>query len=498
VLYIASFDIGTTNVKGILVSHEAKPVLEVSVPLTTMQSENYIEQNPSEWFEAVVKITKQWLSAGIYAEDIAAISFSGQMQDCIPVTHEGNPARPAILYSDSRAAKQAERMNQDLGTPAIRNITGNHLDGTLTFPKILWIKEQEPEIYQQTSVFLISAKDYVIRQLTGRNVTDPTSAATVGVMNVSKRQWESEWLYRYNIESEKLPVICPSDEIAGHVNEQASKITGLAAGTPVLCGIGDAGAATIGAGVTRLGEMYAYLGTTGWVATPAKEVGSVGQGVFHLAHAEKELYIAIAPLMNAGNAHKWAISVFGNSSEYNNDFAFQEAEKLMQSCDRGKNDILFLPYLNGERCPVQNPNASGSFIGIRPTTTKAEMCCAVLEGVAMGMKQAMELVSSDKSRLSLIGGGSKSVIWNQIIADIFDMEVIVPQESEYLTSIGAAALGFICLGWEQSYYDFYQKSLSYQIFKRYIPDKTKAAHYKRKYKKYTMLYPALEPTFMLN
>ncbi|BBH23094.1 gluconate kinase [Paenibacillus baekrokdamisoli] len=498
--YIASFDIGTTNVKGLLVSHGSKPILEKNKPLTTIQTDHHMEQDPSQWLEAVVTITKEWLSAGILAEDIALITFSGQMQDCIPIDLNGNPVRPAILYSDGRAAKQGNRIKQDLGISHIRDVTGNHMDGTLTFPKIVWLKEEEPDNYHQTSTVLIGSKDYVIYQLTGKLVTDPTTAATTGLMNLSQRQWETDWLNRYEIASSKLPAICPSDEVVGLVTEHAAQITGYIVGTPVLCGIGDAGAATLGAGITCLGEMYAYLGTTGWVATPTKEVSQASEGVFHLAHVDKELYIVIAPLMNAGNAHKWVMSVFGDSLRLNDDLAFEELDNLMKSCDRGKSELLFLPYLNGERCPVQNTDATGCYIGIRPTTTKEEMCCAVLEGVAMSMRQVMEFISTDvdNNRLTLIGGGSKSVIWNQIIADVFDMEVIVPQDSQYLPSMGAAALGFIHIGWEQSYFEFCQSSLSLQNSIRYVPNEKNTSHYKKKYKKYSMLYPALEPIFSID
>jgi xylulokinase len=495
--YIASFDIGTTNVKGILVSSEARSILEKNIPITTMQIDKAIEQNPDQWLEAVKNIIKEWLSIGVCATDISLITFSGQMQDCIPVTLNGNPVRPAILYSDARAGKQADRLREELGDSLIRERTGNHMDGSLTFPKIMWLREHEPQHFEQTASFLISSKDYVIQQLTGRMVTDPTSAATTGLMNLQKRTWETDWLSQYEIAADKLPPICSSDEIVGVVTDQAAQVTGLVPGTPVLCGIGDAGAATIGAGVSLPGEMYAYIGTTGWIATPTKEVNFVGEGVFHLSYPHENLDISIAPLTNAGNAHKWAMSVFGNSFASNDNLAFQELEKLMQSSDRGKNNLLFLPYLNGERCPIQNADATACFIGIKATTKKEDMCCAVLEGVAMGMKQVMELISSptDDKRITLIGGGSKSAVWNQIIADIFGLDVYVPDESQYLPSMGAAALGFIRLGWDASYPDFSRRLIASQKVECYTPNGELSSHYEQKYRKYTMLYPALEATF---
>lgn len=493
--YIAAFDIGTTNAKGILVSREGRASLEFNVPLTTVQTETAIEQDPEQWVDAVQGIARQWWSAGILPHEIELIAFSGQMQDCIPVDGDGKPLRPAILYSDSRAARQSDRIKREIGEGPIRAVTGNHMDGTLVFPKMVWIKEQEPDNYERTAVFLMGAKDYVIRRLTGRCVTDPTTASTAGCMNIARREWEQEWLRPYGIEAGKLPAIIPSDEVAGELTEEAAAATGFRPGTQVLAGIGDAGAATIGAGATRPGELYAYIGTTGWVAAPAEAVSYAGDSVFHLAYAQAGLYVAVAPLMNAGNAYQWAKSVFGR--DVDGEPAFEELERLMSACDRLRSGVLFLPYLNGERCPVHDPDASGCFIGLRTTTTKEEMCCSVLEGVAMAMKQVMAMIApghGDK-RLTLIGGGSRSGIWNQIIADVIGIEVIVPEESQYLPAIGAAACGFVQRGWERSYPDFSSSRFSRQRFKRYIPDDAAADHYKRKYEKYVRLYPAVETLF---
>ncbi|AJY74155.1 xylulokinase [Paenibacillus beijingensis] len=493
--YIASFDIGTTNAKGLLVSREGRTSLEFNRSLTTLQKDTAIEQEPEQWLEAVRDIALEWWRAGIHPREIALISFSGQMQDCIPVDAHGKPLRPAILYSDGRAGHQSDRMKRDIGETSIREITGNHMDGTLVFPKMIWVKEMEPEIYRQTAMFLMSSKDYVIHRLTGESVTDPTTASTAGCMNIAQRRWESDWLQLYGIEAGKLPAIRASDEVVGYMTGDAAAYTGFVQGTKVLSGIGDAGAATIGAGAVRPGDLYAYIGTTGWVAAPVPKVSYVSDSVFNLAYADENLFVAVAPLMNAGNAYQWAKSVFGR--HHNDEKAYDELEQLISACDRRTNGVLFLPYLNGERCPVQNPNASGCFIGLRATTTKEEMCCSVLEGVAMAMKQVMEMIAPNyrDNRLTLIGGGSKSGIWNQIIADVLSIEVIVPEESQYLPSIGAAAAGFLNMGWEQTYSDFCRRWFSQQRVKRYFPDDVFSAHYEKKYEKYVQLYPAMESLF---
>lgn len=491
--YIAAFDIGTTNAKGVLVSRDGVIHGEMTRPIHTYHEENRIEQEPEVWWQAVWEIAQEWWESGFESETIEAITFSGQMEDCIPVDAEGKAVRRAILYSDSRADSEARQILERFGEEEIRNKTGNHLDGQMTFPKMIWLRENEPDCFSQTECFLISAKDYIIRQLTGRNVTDPTSAATAGMMNLLDRAWLSTWLSSLGLNSSYLPELLAPDEIAGYVKEAASLLTGFKIGTPVLCGIGDAGATTLGAGVTEIGEMYAYLGTTGWVALPSAAVSPVGNGVFHLAHASQDRLIAIAPLLNAGNVHHWALSVLGDPNLESKE-GFVYLEELMANTDPGLRKVIFLPYLHGERCPIQDPDASGSFIGLKATTTRGEMCAAVLEGVAMAIRQVMELLLGDKEiqRITLIGGGSKSRVWNQIIADVCHCNVVVPKDSEFLPALGAAAAGYVRLGWANSYADFSKRFLSLQAGELYSPKAKNGLAYNKLYHSYLRLYSAVK------
>ncbi|MCH5584868.1 hypothetical protein MK805_07755 [Shimazuella sp. AN120528] len=479
--FIASFDIGTTQVKGILVSKDVKPYLEKDISIRTDYQNGKMEQNADHWYQAVISILSYWFTQGIRAKDIELITFSGQMQDCIPVNKEGTPLCPAILYGDNRAAEQAVLLEQKL---PIQAITGNHMDGSLTFPKILWLKEQETEVYQNTACFLMGSKDYVIRHLTGKCVIDPTTAATSGMMNIKTKKWQSKWLEAFGIDLNKLPEILSSDQIVGTVTNQASKATGLLAGTPVLCGIGDGGSASIGAGVFRAGEVYGYIGTTGWMATPVHEVLQSTKGLFHLPYIDDNQFLAIAPLMNAGNVHKWAAHTFDSS--------YESFEQSVSSTDRSSNELLFLPYLNGERFPIQDVNASGCMIGMRSDTLPADMGCAVLEGVAMAMRQVMEAITDEnKGALSLIGGGTKSKVWNQIMADVWNRVVKVPAESQFFPAMGAVVLGAKILGWGIDATKF-AKDFPFEI---YMPNNIMVEHYNKKYKKFELLYTQLKSIF---
>jgi xylulokinase len=499
--YIAAFDIGTTNAKGVLVRHDGMMSHEQNVPLHTLHREGTVEQDPEQWLDAIRTIADAWWTAGVPSDEVELLSFSGQMQDCIPIRANGQPVRPAILYSDGRGFAQAERVKQELGSEHIFEVTGNAMDGTLTFPKILWMKQHEPELEAQTAWFLISSKDYIVFHLTGVAVSDPTSAATAGMMNLRTRQWETSWLDRYGVEVTKLPPLLATDEIAGTVHAEAARITGFAVGTPVLCGIGDAGATTIGAGVTGDGEMYGYLGTTGWVGMTASEKLPAENHVFHLAHPASELIIAVAPLLNAGNAHQWAVTTFGDMGLKDGaptNETYQAFEEALSNEDRSQNHVLFLPYLNGERTPVQDQAATGCFIGLQQTTTKAMMGCAVLEGVAFAMKQVQQLLvkpSGDDKPLIFIGGGSKSAVWCQMLADIFGVEVRVPEESQFLPALGAAAAGFIRLGWVQSYSEFADRYILSFSSKKYLPNSSLYMHYQKKYERYVNIYPSVKHLF---
>ncbi|WP_010275325.1 xylulokinase [Paenibacillus senegalensis] len=508
--YIASFDIGTTNIKGILVCGKAVVHNVKNRPIDVITTDGCVEQEPEAWYQAVAAIAQEWFREGIRPDEIKLISFSGQMQDCIPVSAEGTPVRPAILYSDGRGVEQSKRLLEKLGEEAIIRETANHMDGTLTLPKIMWLQEHEPHAYSEAASFLISSKDYVISRLTGAFVTDPTSAATTGCMNLQTRTWMEEWLKQLDMEAEKFPLILPPDAEAGQVHKRGSSETGFSEGTPVLCGIGDAGAATLGAGVYREGEAYAYIGTTGWVAAASERYMDVQNGAFNLAYVVPGRQISIAPLTNAGSAHKWAAQVFGpgtgaaaenfetDRNEDGDSLLFAELESALEKTERGSG-VLFLPYLNGERCPVQDVNASGSFVGLRTTTTKGQMGLAVLEGVALAIRQVMSLIVKPeaKLRISLIGGGAKSQVWCQILADVLQCELVVPDDSHYLPSIGAAMLGFPKMGWSINVEEICARVKAAQQVKSYYPNPELADYYNKQFEKYNVLYAQLAPLFAM-
>lgn len=484
--WISAFDIGTTSVKGLLMGKDGRIIGENTYPLKTYYGEEgKIEQNPEEWWEGIKTISRYWLlDLKVKTDEIKAITFSGQMQDLLFAS------RPcvsrAILYSDTRAKTEAERINRELHHE-LSEIAGNPLDATSPFAKFLWMQSHQPETLENCEGFLFSSKDYCIYELTNQIVTDPVTAATTGMMNITTKDWQEEWLNKFEIPIAKMPAIRYPDQLAGHVTKRAAELTGFKEGTPVLSGSGDAGATTIGAGAVRENDSYLYLGTTGWAATVRKEIEEQGDFTFTLSHVRPDFYISIAPLLNVGNVYLWAKKTFTSEMD--------ELEQLIAESPPGANGLFFLPYLNGERCPVNDPDAKGIFYGMTMHTEKADFARAVVEGLCYSYRQIMNLVLRENRPVSItaIGGGARSKAWCQIAADVLETEVRVPENSEYLPAVGAASSGFCYLGWVRNYEEFADQFIKEDRSNVYRPRNQQIYH--KGFETYEKLYPAFRQMF---
>ncbi|MCL6574091.1 MAG: carbohydrate kinase [Bacillus sp. (in: Bacteria)] len=492
--YIATFDIGTTAIKGLLITSDFAIRGEITFPLDTIHGTNgAMEQAPEDWWQGVRLISAHWWeNEGIRAEEIKMISFSGQMEDVIPIPYSGDQPN-AILYSDTRAKVEAE-MLQGL-FPNIRSLIGNTIGPSTPMAKIIWLRQNDVELFSKTKCFLFSSKDYIVYKLTGKFVSDPVTCATTGMMNIKTKTWLGEILNEGEIPFEMLPSINYPDQVVGSVGQQAAVETGFTEGTPVLCGSGDAGASTMGAGAVKDGDSYLYLGTTGWVAASTKEPEFNNKGIFNLAHLPSEQYIFIAPLLNVGNVHQWACQTFVNTKDGDDPYAgFEESVSKSQA---GSNGLLFLPYLHGERCYIQDEDAKGAFWGINPKTNMNDFARAVVEGLCYSLKQTLEMLLKDKDgKVTLIGGGTKSSVWCQCLADILGKTIKIPFDSEYLPAIGAASSAFIQLGWADSYECFANSHLKRIKTKEYHPNPENIVLYQGLYEKFTRLYPNLKIIYM--
>ena len=436
--YMVTFDIGTTAVKGVLVSSKGEVVYSESKSIDTIFYSDYKEQSPDDWYQYFCEISKNILNQNIDRSDILGIIMSGQMQDLIVIDNDHNPVKNAILYSDGRATDEAEYILKSIGKETIVNSTGNNFDGTMPFAKLLWLKNNEPEIYNEIYKILISSKDYCVLKLTDEFATDFTSAATSGMMDIRGRKFNDEWLDSMDLNSDILPQILYPGDIVGFVTEKASIESGFDVGTKVYTGIGDAGATTLASGIKNYGEVNINLGTSGWVATISDDVIQ-GEGVFNLVAADKGLYINVVPFLNAGNVHKWLSDTLGIGQNVDK---YENIKKLLTDRTVGSNDLIFLPYIVGERFPVLDEKVRGCYYGITPVTSKEDLVSAPLEGVAFSIRQGLERISKDSRKITLIGGAAREENWCQILSDVLGKNIMVFTNTEFLPAIAIADLVF--------------------------------------------------------
>ncbi|MEI3605278.1 FGGY family carbohydrate kinase [Pseudogracilibacillus sp. SE30717A] len=490
--YVAVFDIGTTAVKGILVNKKVELKEEHTIELKTFVSDGgIVEQCPEDWWEAIIEIAALWWKSGISPKSIRAITFSGQMEDVIPISPN---ATRAILYSDTRAGNEAEWVHEQY--PEIRATTGNNISATTPLAKIKWLQSKGNVVYDSATHIVFSSKDYIINKLTGQAVTDPVTAATTGMMDLKYSCWSKDILQKCFIDESKMPLLLDVDSIVDTVSSEASEISGFSTSTAVINGSGDAGATTLGASAIHEKDGYFYMGTTGWLAIVEKNQGqleTLSEGHFNLSFVDSEHRISVAPLLNVGNVHKWAVQAYINKKEINKYEAF---ENLIEQVNPGSEGVLFLPYLNGERNPLIDPEAKGAYWGITPNTERKELARAALEGVTFSLKQTLEMYNiTDQRTITLIGGASKSNVWCQMMADIMNHPIRVPSNSEYLPSIGIASTAFIALEWCDSYEYFIDTYVKTVPGKTYIPDPKKVKIYQSTYETFKKLHPALQQIY---
>jgi len=487
---IAAFDIGTTAVKAVLVDHRGRVITSLSQDIPTLFTEDHKEQDPLVWWCAFCDLSRQMLAAYPGAA-VTGIVMSGQMQDVIPVNAAFEPVCPAILYSDGRAREEAQALLDQLGEKKIFAITGNHCDGSLSLPKIMWLKKHEPAVYRQTAAFLISSKDYVIARLTGVFAGDHTACSTACAMDIGSKAWSTEMLAAAGVDREKMPRLFAPHEKVGAVLAQASRETGYLQGTPVYAGVGDAGATTLASGIIREGQYNINLGTSGWVATISETPIRTAGGLFNLAAMSRGKVINVVPFLNAGNVHRWVCRLFSDSEEPD----YEKVRQLLANSVPGSHGVFALPYLLGERFPVLDPNVQGAFLGLTPETTQADLCRAMLEGVAFSIRQGMETIGETPAQISIIGGGGRVSAWCQILADVIGRPVAVYSHSDTLPARAIAAAALIGEGVLPDYMHFVAALQRDQDTRVFAPNPTDHGFYNGICPRYKILYEALRPWY---
>jgi len=447
---ILALDIGTTCIKAILVARNSDIVSVGTAGYETLSSAGgVVEQRPGDWWCSCIDAIGQALHSVKGTCKITAIALTGQMQDLILLNEAGEVLRNAILYSDTRASEQVRQIEQILDGQALLVQTTANVQGAASLlAKWMWVRDNEPIIYHQSTTMLIGAHDYVCMRMCGARVTDVTTASTTGLLNIHSNEWATEDLLRpLALRSDVLPCLVAPDIIVGHVT---LSFAGVPIGTPVFHGCGDVAATTVGVGAGRPGEAYMYVGTSGWIAKSVSHLPAAhSTDVLSVRHADPSFFIQAASMATAGGNLEWLRAVLGA-----HDIGWDVLDQEASSVSPGSNGLLYLPYLNGERCPFVDPSARGCFIGLSSATTRAHMCRAVMEGVAYALRHLLSCLNKDDDSLKqnvatmhMVGGGARSYIWPQIMADVLGCHVEAQVHSEGVASAGAALLAFKGLGW---------------------------------------------------
>ncbi|MEM3433911.1 MAG: FGGY-family carbohydrate kinase [Candidatus Bathyarchaeia archaeon] len=454
--YILAHDLGTTGNKAVLVHCEKGVQKAFFAPYNTYYpAPTWAEQDPGEWWNAVVTSTRSLLRcAHVLPEDLACLVFSGQMMGCVPVDRYGNPLRRAIIWADQRATGELQELLNQCDLQEIYNITGHRVGPAYSALKIMWIRKHEYDVFRQSHKFL-QAKDFIIHRLTGKWVTDYSDACGTGLLDIKSKQWSERMLRATGISEALLPEIFPSDAVIGEVAKEASRMIGLPPGLPVVVGGGDGVCATAGAGVVTPTIGHVYLGSSAWVAGASDSpVFDPQMRTFTWPHVDPALYSPNGTMHNAGSALEWAKTALAKCetkvAEWCDVNPYDLIEKEAERVPPGAAGLLFLPYLMGERSPYWNPNARGVFLGITRRHTTAHLLRAVYEGVALNLRTIFLVLKKelglDFSETRLIGGGAVSHLWTRILANVLDTSLWVTTAPLEATAIGAAMAGAVGVG----------------------------------------------------
>lgn len=413
--YILAHDLGTSGNKATLFSEDGRLIKsEVFSYDAHYFNDTWVEQNADDWWNAVCRTSSSLIqSTGVDPGEIGAISFSGQMMGCLCVDRNGTPLRPSIIWADQRAQKQVAQIEEHISQQDFYHIVGHRNTASYGIQKLMWVRDNEPEIYEQTYKTL-NAKDYIVFKLTGKFYTEPSDANSVACFDLKTFQWSEEILKITGIDPDKLPQIKPSTFVAGGVTKEAARATGLAEGTPVVMGGGDGVVANIGCGSISPGKTYCCMGTSAWITTTAeKPIFDAQMRTVTWAHVIPGMYAPNGTMQYAGGAYNWLKNTVCSMESYKakeeGTSPYTYMNEQIEKSTVGANGLIFLPYLLGERAPRWNPDAKGAWIGIKPETTRGDLLRSVLEGVTMNLSICLDILRTqmDIKEITVVGGRSQ-------------------------------------------------------------------------------------------
>jgi xylulokinase len=484
-------DISTTGAKSLLIDQNGEVIASATTPLTLQTPFSlWSEQDPEEWWQGIKTSIREVLAQiDSPAESIAAVGLTGQMHGLVILDKSGQVLRPAILWNDQRTGAQCDQIRERIGKQRLIQTTGNDALTGFTAPKILWVQEHEPEVFAETRHILLP-KDYIRYRLTGEYGMDKAGGSGTILFDLQARTWSDDLLEELDLPRGWFPQTFEGPEISGQISKHAADDTGLNAGTPVVGGAGDQSAGATGVGAVEPGIIALTLGTSGVVFAPTETALIEPEGRLHaFCHSSPGRWHFMGVMLSAAGSLQWYRDTI--APELSFEALIEEARQLPP----GSEGLFFLPYLTGERTPHPDPYARGAWVGLTIRHERAHMTRAVLEGVAYGLKDSFELIrgaglgSIDQVRVS--GGGAKSQLWQQILADCLGVELVTVNTTEG-AAFGAALLAGVGAGLYSSVQEACQQMIT--LTGSTLPSEDQAA-YQEYYPHYQALYPALADQF---
>ena len=486
-LYIG-VDLGTSAVKLLLMDGDGKILNIVSreYPLRFPRP-GWSEQDPADWLRQTIAGIRE-LTEGFDKSQVAGIGCGGQMHGLVALDADDNVLRPAILWNDGRTAEEVEYLNSVIGKEKLSKYTANIAFAGFTAPKLLWMKKHEPELFARIAKIMLP-KDYVNYMLTGVHCTDVSDASGMLLFDVEHKCWSREMLDICDLREDQMARIFESYEVVGTLKPDVARALGLPATVKVCAGAGDNAAAAVGTGTVGQGGCNISLGTSGTIFISSEKFGVDPNNALHaFAHADGNYHL-MGCMLSAASCNKWWMDDVIGTTDYAGEQSAVTDDKL------GRNHVFFLPYLMGERSPINDTDARGCFVGLTMDNSRADMTQAVLEGVAYGIRDCLEVARSlgvDVRKSRICGGGAKSPLWRKIIANVCNIRLELI-ESEEGPGTGGAILAAVACGEYASVAEAAEKLV--KVAGTVEPDPAVAARYEAQYRKFQHIYPSVKTLF---
>lgn len=486
--YYVGVDLGTSSVKLLLVDESGNIMNTVTKEYAvSYPCPGWSEQNAHDWWNAVSEALPKLLD-GFDGQAVAGIGVAGQMHGLVILDKDDRCIRPVILWNDGRTDTETDHLNYTVGKTKLFECTGNIAFAGFTAPKLMWICKNEPENFGRISKIMLP-KDYINYLLTGVHCTDYSDAAGMLLLDVKNKRWSKEMLDLCGITEKQMPKLYESFEVVGKIKEELAERFGINKNAVVIAGAGDNAAAAIGTGTVGEGKCNISLGTSGTIFVSSHRFsGDEKQAIHSFCHADGGYHL-MGCILSAASCNKWFCDEVLNTKDYAAEESAVDQKRL------GKNEVFFLPYLMGERSPINDTNATGMFIGLRPNTSRADMYQAMLEGVAFAIKDNLEIIKQfgiDIRSSCLCGGGARSVLWRKILANVLGIELNVPV-TEQGPGYGSAILAMVGAGEFENVKQATDKF--FEIKETVIPDRELSSLYADRYQKYRKIYPAVKQLY---